>query len=477
MFTVRTLLCFVMTNTAAFAADIPKTNAVPSDGKAIHAFDFLNGTYSSPIADSDVALKQGHGSTGVSDFSVQAAFGDLDGDDRDEAVLVWQDQGAVGGSSGGVVYREVDGALQVVWTIPEASRIDGWLQKALIDQGDLVLARDPEQSPNAPYCDGVMLSRLYLSEGEFRLRQTYCDDGSDPRSPLLRAAMPEDVRAFVEQREACDHFRGEPVEGEGEEALARLEFVQRQIAESCSGTDAALQSLRSRYVEDVALSKMLAGFEYPIESNGELGAAEADIDIAAESTLKSGVYGPLVLGVDAANGQFSAVYQTASQPECHLRIRGLMDRTDEPLRVVAQVLRDARQNPEANVGVVSGRLVPGIDTRSRPTVWLRLDQVPTGCTALDGLSDRLSKPLPQTTSGDWISVHWTLAERAYFHTDPHASTVRKAYVVAGDTLRGYGETAEFIELEFIAPNGRATRGWINWMDVMPSLWLGDGAEM
>ncbi|MEZ5455687.1 MAG: hypothetical protein R3F04_06175 [Lysobacteraceae bacterium] len=47
----------------------------------------------------------------------------------------------------------------------------------------------------------------------------------------------------------------------------------------------------------------------------------------------------------------------------------------------------------------------------------------------------------------------------------------------GDTLRGYGETAEFIELEFIAPNGRATRGWINWMDVMPSLWRGDGAEM
>ncbi len=477
MFTVRTLLCFVMTNTAAFAADIPKTNAVPTDGNAIHAFDFLNGTYSSPIADSDVALKQGHGSTGVSDFSVQVEFGDLDGDDRDEAVLVWQDQGAVGGNSGGVVYREVDGALQAMWTIPEASRIDGWLQKALIDQGDLVLARDPEQSPNAPYCDGVMLSRLYYAESEFRVRQTYCDDGSDPTSPVLKATMPEEVRAFVEQREACDHFRGEPVDGEGEEALARLEFVQRQIFESCRGTDAELQRLRHAYADDSSLAKTLAAFEYPIETAGETDGADQDIDTAAESSLQSGVYGALVLGVDSANGRFSGVYQATAQPECSLRLHGLMDRVDEPLRLAAQALRDARKDPEENIGVVSGRLVAGVDVKGKPTAWLRLDQIPPGCAELNALSDAQAKPQQQTVPGAWISVHWTVTERAYFHTDPHASTVRKAYVVTGDTLRGYAETAEFIELEYIAPNGRATRGWINWMDVMPSLWLGDGAEM
>lgn len=459
------------------ANEIVRTSQVFNGAQAIRSYDFLNATYDSPLADKPVRLNAGTAATGVSNLSVQVVFGDLDGDDNEEAVVVWQDDGAVGGTSGGTVYRLLEGELTSVWTIPQASRIDGWLQKALIDHGDLVLARYPEQSPNAPYCDGVMLSRLYHAEGEFRVRQTYCDDGSDPTSPVLKAAMPEDVRAFVEQREACDHFRGEPVEGEGEEALARLEFVQRQIFESCSGTDAELQRLRRAYADDRALSKALAAFEYPIETAGETAGHDSDIDIAAEPTLQSGVYGALVLGVDSPNGRFSGVYQTSSQPECSLRIHGLMDRVDEPLRLAAQVLRDANKGPEENIGVVSGRLVAGVDAKGKPTAWLRLDQIPPACAELNALSDAQAKPLSQTASGSWISVHWTLAQRAYFHTDPHTSTVRKAYVVTGDTLRGYAETAEFIELEYLAPNGRATKGWINWMDVMPSLWLGDGAEM
>ena len=397
------------------ANEIVRTSQVFNGAQAIRSYDFLNATYDSPLADKPVRLNAGTAATGVSNLSVQVVFGDLDGDDNEEAVVVWQDDGAVGGTSG--------------------------------------------------------------AEGEFRVRQTYCDDGSDPTSPVLKAAMPEDVRAFVEQREACDHFRGEPVEGEGEEALARLEFVQRQIFESCSGTDAELQRLRRAYADDPALSKALAAFEYPIETAGETAGHDSDIDIAAEPTLQSGVYGALVLGVDSPNGRFSGVYQTSSQPECSLRIHGLMDRVDEPLRLAAQVLRDANKGPEENIGVVSGRLVAGVDAKGKPTAWLRLDQIPPACAELNALSDAQAKPLSQTASGSWISVHWTLAQRAYFHTDPHTSTVRKAYVVTGDTLRGYAETAEFIELEYLAPNGRATKGWINWMDVMPSLWLGDGAEM
>lgn len=463
--------------TPTMANEVGRTSQAFSGTEAIRSYDFLNARFYSPLADTLVKLDAGSAATGVSALSVQVVFGDLDGDDNEEAVVVWQDEGAVGGSSGGEVYRLQEGELTSVWKIPEASRIDGWLQKAMVEQGDLVLARAPEQSPNADYCDGAMLSRLYFAQGEFRVRQTYCDDGSDPSSPLLKATMPDELRAFVERREACDHFRGEPVEGEGEEALARLEFVQRQIFESCSGTDAELQRLRRAYADDPAFRKALAAFEYPIETAGERAGPDSEIDIAAEQTLQSGVYGPLVLGVDSANARFSGVYHASGQPECSLRLHGLMDRVDEPLRVAAQVHRDAHRNPEENIGVVSGRLVAGLDIKGTPTAWLRLDQIPQGCAALSGLSDAQAKPLPQTVSGEWISVHWTVTERAYFHTEPDASTARKAYVVSGDTLRGYGETAEFVELEFVAPSGRATKGWINWMDVMPSLWLGDGAEM
>lgn len=295
-------------------------------------------------------------------------------------------------------------------------------------------------------------------------------------STSARADM-QVVRAYIEQREACDHFRGEPVEGEGAEALERLEFVQRQIVEKCTGTDAELARLRTTYAGDPALSAALAGFEYPIEAAGDVVGAEHAIDLAAEPTLQSGVYGALTLGVDSANGSFSGIYQASIDPGCSLRLRGLIDRVDEPLRAIAQTRRDALTDAQSNHGVVGASMVAGVDIHGNPTVWLRLDQPPTGCPELSALSTQVAKPLPQTSSGAFISTHWINADRAHFHSDPDASTRRKAYVTRGDSVRGYGETAEFIELEFVAPNGRSTRDWINWTDVLPSLSLGDGAEM
>lgn len=284
------------------------------------------------------------------------------------------------------------------------------------------------------------------------------------------------VRAYVEQRQACDHFRGEPVEGEGEAALERLEFVQRQIVEKCSGTDAELARLRATYANDPELIDALADFEYPIEAAGEVAGPPADIDIAAEPLLQSGVYGALTLGVDAVNGRFSGVVLN-QDPACSLRLRGLLDRVDEPLRAIAQTRRDALRDPQGIVGMVEARLVAGVNSHGDPTVWLRLDQRPEGCPELSAGSAAAAKPLAQTSPGSWTSVHWIGAERAYFHSEAKVGTRRKAYVTRSDMLRGYAETDEFIELEFVGSNGRATRGWISWMDVLPSLSLGDGAEM
>ena len=143
------LALFAMVATPATANETVRARQALSGPQAIRSYDFLNGTYDSPLADKPVKLNAGTAATGVSTVSAQVVFGDLDGDDNEEAVVVWQDEGAVGGSSGGTVYRLLKGELTSVWTIPQASRIDGWLQKALIDEGDLVLARDPEQSATA----------------------------------------------------------------------------------------------------------------------------------------------------------------------------------------------------------------------------------------------------------------------------------------------------------------------------------------
>jgi len=293
------------------------------------------------------------------------------------------------------------------------------------------------------------------------------------RSCGADSALPDDVRLYVEQREACDHFRGEPVEGEDEAALARLQFVHRQIFEKCHGTDAELARLRAFYANDHAVNSALANFEYPIESAGEVPGPPSDIDIAAEPTLQSGLYGALTLGVDRTNGMFSGVLQT-NDPNCSLHLRGLLDRVDEPLRALAQTRREAFLG--LHDSKLEARLVAGLDERGKATVWLRLDELPEGCKELNALSAANAKPLAQTESGAWVSVHWIGTERAYFHTEALASTRRKAYVTRGDMLRGYAQTEQFIEMEYVGANKRATRGWIRWEDLLAGATLGDGAD-
>lgn len=289
---------------------------------------------------------------------------------------------------------------------------------------------------------------------------------------LPAETLPPEVAAFVQQREACDHFRGEPVEGEGPEALARLEFVQRKLIELCSGSDAALLELRERHAAQPAVMAALDAFEYPIEDDLTV---QSDIDIAAEPTLQSGVYGPMTLGVDQANGRFSGVLDAGAAPACKLRFSGLMDRVDEPLRVVAQTLEMAL-SPDSSESL-SGRMVPGLDVHGKPSAWLRLDVLPAACPAFAAIVGEQSMALSQQSSGNWISMHWAAPGRAYFHDEADERTRRKAYVLPGDGLRGYRETAAFLEAEYLAPNGRATRGWVSWSELMPELSLGDGAEM
>jgi hypothetical protein len=75
------------------------------------------------------------------------------------------------------------------------------------------------------------------------------------------ANVPNDVRLFIVRRQACDHFRGEP---RGDYA-ERDKFLNAQIDETCTGTDAALTALKTRYQNDMAITKMLSEYEEDIE--------------------------------------------------------------------------------------------------------------------------------------------------------------------------------------------------------------------
>jgi len=98
---------------------------------------------------------------------------------------------------------------------------------------------------------------------------------SPVRAPLLllalflpaladAGALPPDVDAFVRDRDACDHFRGEPFEGESPEQVQRREFIRESVEIYCPGTDRRLAALKRRHRDDPGIMKVLGAYEAKI---------------------------------------------------------------------------------------------------------------------------------------------------------------------------------------------------------------------
>jgi hypothetical protein len=81
-------------------------------------------------------------------------------------------------------------------------------------------------------------------------------------------ALPPDVRSFVEQRDKCDHFRGEPYggpsDGETVEQRERREFVIASQEKYCTGTDERLAELKLKYGADSKVLDRLNRYETQI---------------------------------------------------------------------------------------------------------------------------------------------------------------------------------------------------------------------
>lgn len=72
--------------------------------------------------------------------------------------------------------------------------------------------------------------------------------------------FPQEVTAFMVDRDGCDHFRGE----EAYDAERRA-YIAENIAELCRGTDARLALLRRRYAGDASVTAALRGYDAHIE--------------------------------------------------------------------------------------------------------------------------------------------------------------------------------------------------------------------
>jgi hypothetical protein len=72
-----------------------------------------------------------------------------------------------------------------------------------------------------------------------------------------------DLATFLERRATCDHLRGEFPDPPDPVRVREIEQLQAQY---CTGTDAQLAALKTRYRDDPVVSKQLAAFEPRIEA-------------------------------------------------------------------------------------------------------------------------------------------------------------------------------------------------------------------
>ena len=99
-----------------------------------------------------------------------------------------------------------------------------------------------------------MIFRLLISLMVFVPCYTAASDQADE--------WPEDVASFIEQRDLCDHFRGEePYDEE------RKKFLEKNIMELCTGTDSKLVDLKEKYRGNSAIIECLSLYEDDIEPN------------------------------------------------------------------------------------------------------------------------------------------------------------------------------------------------------------------
>lgn len=114
--------------------------------------------------------------------------------------------------------------------------------------------------PFAGFEDPRPEGRLGLSE------RSRCEVPDAPPDRPNWCDYPHEVRAFIDRRAECDHFRGEPwPEGDSAYELERRKELTAAMKTTCGGSDAELARLRARYQGDADVSAALKGLESDIE--------------------------------------------------------------------------------------------------------------------------------------------------------------------------------------------------------------------
>ena len=102
-----------------------------------------------------------------------------------------------------------------------------------------------------------------------------------PQGPVDRpdyCSYPADIRDFIDVRDSCDHWRGEPwatdeeIRNDDDPADRQAQVARRKeifdaIKESCTGTDKRLAALKAAYAGNPKILQLLDEYETDIEPN------------------------------------------------------------------------------------------------------------------------------------------------------------------------------------------------------------------
>ena len=98
------------------------------------------------------------------------------------------------------------------------------------------------------------------------------------------ADLPMDVRNFLEQREGCDHLRGEYGDDE-----ARQYEINKNTCELCQGTDKALASLKRKYRKNEDVSASLKALQPKVEDPSPQAMVQACMEARRNPRKPQGV--------------------------------------------------------------------------------------------------------------------------------------------------------------------------------------------
>ncbi len=193
-----------------------------------------------------------------------------------------------------------------------------------------------------------------------------------------------------------------------------------------------------------------------------LVAANSTVFAQKSSSIVSGEYGSILLGVDS-NGKLTGYFSEGTgegiggkpQFSCEFFISG-DKQTDGNYKIKTWYPGDK--------DVIGGELKL-VEENGKKSVNLKLDSEHGGCGNVNPMISRGDgETFELTEVGNWESIRVVSAKKGYFYVSEKTKAPQKIWVIRKDVVRVSQTKGEKANVTFVSDKGRKKSGWINTRD-------------